>query len=119
MIREVADNVVDVSVAGFAVTEKRATIVDYSFLTVQDRLAVMIRRPQDTDVSTKYYTGEFTTYSWIFLGCSGVFIWFMTTIIVDQSSDTKVSFFKLVITTFAITSRAYIGKVTIIKSQTS
>jgi hypothetical protein len=57
-----------------------------------------------------YYTGEFANYAWILLACSAVFIWTTTNLILKKSSS-QISFFTSVITTLAIASRAYLGKV--------
>jgi hypothetical protein len=110
MVRELHDNIVDIGVAGYAVTEQRATLVDFSFFIVKDKISLLIKRPQDSDVSTMYYTVEFANYAWILLACSAVFIWTTTTLILKKSSS-QISFFTSVITSLAITSRAYLGKV--------
>jgi hypothetical protein len=110
MIRELYDNIVDISVAGYTVTEQQATLVDYSTFVYKDKISLLIKRPQDSDLSTIYYTNEFANYSWILLACSAVFIWTITTLILVKSSS-QISFFTSVITTLAITSRAYLGKV--------
>jgi hypothetical protein len=112
MVRELHDNIVDIGVAGYAVSEKRATITDYSSFIIKDTLSLLIKRPQDSDMSTKYYTDEFANYAWILLACSAVLIWTSTTLILQKSSSQR-SFFTSVITTLAITLRAYLGKVTL------
>jgi hypothetical protein len=110
MVRELHDNMVDIGVSAYSLTEKRATLVDYSSFFVKAKNSLLIKRPQDSDMSTTYYTGEFSHYAWILLACSAVFIWTATTLILDKSSS-QISFFTSVITTLAITSRAYLGKV--------
>jgi hypothetical protein len=110
MVREVHDNIVDIGVVGYSVTEQRATLVDFSSLIIKDTLSLLIERPQDSDMSIMYYTSEFANYAWILLACSAVFIWITTTVILEKSS-TQTSFLTSVMTTLAITSRAYLGKV--------
>jgi hypothetical protein len=110
MVREVHDNIVDTSVAAYIQNEKRAGIVDFSFFVVSDKLSLLIKRPQDSDMSTIYYTSEFANYAWILLACSAVFIWTTTALILEKSSS-QISFLTSLMTTLAITSRAYLGKV--------
>jgi hypothetical protein len=110
MIRELHDNIVDIGVAGYMLSENRAMLVDFSSLLVNDKASLLIKRPQDSDMSTMYYIDEFANYAWILLACSAVFIWTSTTLILEKSSS-QTSFLTSVITTLAITSRAYLGKV--------
>jgi hypothetical protein len=109
MVRELHDNIVDIGVSGFTVTEQRATIVDFSSFFVNEKVSLLIKRSQDSDMSTWYYTGEFANNAWILLACSVVFICTTTTLILEKSSS-QISFVTSVITTLAITSRAYLGK---------
>jgi hypothetical protein len=97
-------------VAAYALTEQRSTLVDFITFVYKDKISMLIKRPQDSDLSTMYYTNEFANYVWILLACSAVFIWTTTTLILEKSSS-QISFFTSVITTLAITSRAYLGKV--------
>jgi ABC-type amino acid transport substrate-binding protein len=110
MVRELHDNIVDIGMSGYSLTEKRATLVDFSSFFVKTKISLLIKRPQDSDMSTTYYTDEFANYAWILLASSAVFIWTTTALILEKSSS-QISFFTSVITTLAITSRAYLGKV--------
>ena len=67
MIREIIDNRVDTSIAGFTRDVDRNEVVDFTPGIFKSILTIVIRKPSRNDFSMRYFVLEFTPISWAFL----------------------------------------------------
>ncbi len=119
MISEVAEGVVDVSVAGFTITQDRAEIVNFPPLYYRSQVDMIIQTPDDNEAGFFYHTIEFTKDAWISLaifyaGCYAI----VTSLIFCIRNTTKAehSILSTITDSFALCSRAFISKVKIFLS---
>jgi hypothetical protein len=75
MIHEVASGMVETSVAGFIRTLKRESVVDFSPGIFRLRQAVLVRRPNDREVSMRYHILEYREEAWLLISLVYFGLW--------------------------------------------
>ncbi len=75
MVAEVRDNLVDTGTAGFSITDQRMEIVQFSKMTMQTIIALLVKRPDEDEPGFHYHTLEFTQNVWIVLAIGYLAMW--------------------------------------------
>jgi hypothetical protein len=119
MIQEVASGMADSSVAGFVRSIERETIVDFSQGIFISRQAVLVKRPNDREVSMRYHTLEYREEAWLLISLAYFGLWICLSLIsfvllklnVEETKHIKSKVMNSFYDSLVVCLRAYISKV--------
>jgi hypothetical protein len=119
MIQEVASGMADSSVAGFVRSIERETIVDFSQGIFISRQAVLVKRPNDREVSMRYHTLEYREEAWLLISLAYFGLWICLSLIsfvllklnVEETKHIESKVMNSFYDSLVVCLRAYISKV--------
>jgi uncharacterized membrane protein YhaH (DUF805 family) len=116
---EVGKGIVDTSVAAFSYTLEREEVAYFSAGFFHSRISVIVRRPNDRDVSLRYDLLEYKTESWLLILLGYLSIWICLSVIlfvlllnnIEKQKLTQSIFATSLTGSLTVCLRAFISKV--------